>query len=244
MFKSSVAVLFASLFLTVIPPCPVAAQESNVDAVLDRYVQALGGRAALEKVTSRVATGTMEVPEWETKGPCTVYSKTPNKTMNTTDFAGYGIVARGFNGTAGWVKDPDEGVRDLTGGDLDDMKRAADIHRELQLRGQYTSMKLAAPQKAGGVDVQVIEATTSDGLLHKLYFDVQTGLLVRHDMQSRIPEGKMTTVVLLWDYREVDGIKVPFTIEQSNPGFGSVLRLKEVRFNVPVEDAVFEKPAA
>jgi hypothetical protein len=244
MFRPAVPLISAVFAAAVCVSEPAAAQEPTVDAVLEHYVQALGGKANLEKLTSRLATGIFEVPEWETKGPCEVYSKAPNKTMNTTDFAGYGVVARGFNGTSGWSKDPDEGLRDVSGGELAEMKRAAEFHRELKLREQYAKMKLAGAQKLGGQDVQVIEATTPEGLLHKLYFDTQSGLLVRHDMQSEIPGGKMTTVVMLGDYRDVDGVKVPFTIEQNNPNFGFILRLKEVRHNVPVDDAKFEKPAA
>lgn len=223
-------------------PALVCSQDlATVDQIIDKYLQALGGKEHLEKLTNRVARGTYSVPEWEVKGPHEIYAKAPNKSMSTTTFEGWGVFRQGFNGSAGWAEDPDSGLRDLSGGELDEMKFNSEFHRNVKLKELYPG--LAVKGKDG--DSYRLEATLSGGLLQKLYFDAQSGLLVRIDSQSRMQDGsRMTTVTLLGDYRDVGGVKEPFSIEQTNPNFGSVLNLDKVEHNVPVDDAKFEKPAA
>ena len=221
-----------------------AAQDlPTVDQILAKYVQALGGKENLEKLTTRVCKGTYAVPEWEAKGPHEIYAKAPNKLMNTTAIADWGNFRQGYNGAAGWSEDPDSGMRDLSGGELEQLKRNSEFNSELKSKEMYTKMTVARRETQGGADVYVIDAAQPDGLASKLYFDAQSGLLVRRDSQSQTPEGRITSITLFQDYRDVGGVKIPFTIEQNSPNMGVVITLDKVEHNVPVDDKVFEKPA-
>ena len=77
----------------------------------------------------------------------------------------------------------------------------------------------------------------------KLFFDKGNGLLLRWDMVRRNPRrGNVFVKVHLDDYREVDGLKVPFKVRLAFESFSVTLRLDQLKHNVPIEDAMFEKP--
>ena len=231
----------------------LAAQASaptpSLDQILDKYVQAIGGRAAVEKVTTRMMKGTLELPATGDAGsivPGTieVYQKAPNKRLSTVVIPGNGTDQRGYNGTAGWFVDPDEGPKDLSGPDLDAMKSDAPLNREIRLKELYPKMTVAGKATVAGREAYVVEAPLGDGV-EKFYFDAGNGLLVRDDAPVQIPdEGLTTQVSLLEDYRDVDGVKLPFAIRRTRPDGDSTIKFTEIKNNVAVDDAKFEKPKA
>lgn len=231
-----------------------AAQDSaalpTVDQLLDKYVAAIGGRAAIEKVTTRMMKGTLELPATGDAGsivPGTieVYQKAPNKRVATVVIPGNGTDLRGYNGAAGWFVDPDEGPKDLSGPDLDAIKVEARFNREIRLKELFPKMTVAGRATVGNSEAYVVNAPQADGSLEKLYFDAQSGLLVRDDAPVEIPdEGQTTQVSLLEDYRDVDGVKLPFTIRRTRPDGDSAVKFTEIKNNVAIDDAKFEKPKA
>jgi hypothetical protein len=84
-------------------------------------------------------------------------------------------------------------------------------------------MRLKGTEEVGGAAAHVVEATTPSGLRATLYFDARTGLLVRRDK------------TFFEDFREVDGVKVPFRVRDDF----SVITYSEVRHDDAVEDARF-----
>jgi zinc protease len=105
-------------------------------------------------------------------------------------------------------------------------------------------MKLQGREKVGGQDTYVIEATADDGTVEKWYFSAPTGLLVRSDTPYVTDDGNSFLQTIYEDYRDVDGVKLPFVWRQSSPDFDYVIRFNEIRNNVPVDDSKFEKPKA
>ena len=105
-------------------------------------------------------------------------------------------------------------------------------------------MTVTGKQKVGEKDAYVIEAKPTEGSVEKWYFDAQTGLLIRLDAERESPQGKMPTETYLDDYKEVDGVKIPHTVRQTTPMFTINIKTEEVKHNVPVDDAKFNKPAA
>lgn len=216
----------------------------SVDQILDKYVQALGGKAAIEKLTSTVVTGTFELPAMSMSGPLEIYSKAPNKNATIIDLSGFGLIKSGFNGTIGWSQDPQSGLRELTGAELADARRDAEFYREIKLKQLYPKMTLVGKEKVGERDVYVIEATPADGKPEKMYFDAQTGLLLRLDADRESPQGAAHIETYFEDYKETGGVKTPFTIKIVRPEISFTLKTTEVKQNVPIDDAKFNKPAA
>lgn len=216
----------------------------SVDQLLDKYVQALGGKAAVQKVTSMAMKGTFEVPAFGASGTIERYTKAPNKFVIIVEIGGFGTVQQGFNGTAGWAQDPQNGMRDLSGKELAQTKLGADIYRDIKLKELYPKMVVVGKDKVADRDVYVIEATPVDAGPEKMYFDAQTGLIVRTDQTAYNAGEEVATQTFLEDYKEVDGLKIPTTIRQTNPNISFTMKFSDVKSNVPVEDAKFNKPAS
>ncbi len=215
----------------------------TVDQIIDKYVQAIGGKAAVEKQTSRVGKGTFEVPAFGANGTIEVYAKAPNKTFSVINIDGFGVVQQGFTGTAGWSSDPQSGMRDLSGSELAAAKLDAEFYRDIKLKELYPKMELKGKEKLASGEAYVLVATPASGSPETLYFDVQSGLLVRQDGKRESPQGALNIQVLFEDYKEVDGVKVPFTIKQNSDAISFVIRLSEIKHNVTIDDAKFNKPS-
>jgi len=224
------------------PEIKPADAKANVDAILDQYVQAMGGRAALERVTTRVMTGTL-VAQGGMKAPLEVYEKAPNKTL-TIFRAPHGTNQMGFDGAIGWTKTPEQGLREEAGQQLDFIKSEAEFYKALKLKERYSKLTLLGLAQLDNRDAYVIEAAPPRGQPEKLYFARQTGLLVRMDIVPDLGPEKMQAQIYFEDYRAVDGVKLPFAIRRARPGFTWTYQFDEIKLNVPLDDSRFNKPAA
>lgn len=221
---------------------PALAQPS-VDQILDKYAQALGGRAAYEKVATRAMKGTVEIPDDNVTGTVQVWSKAPGSYRMTMDIPGYGIVETVLTGAGGWEKNPDSGTHAMSRTDLEIARRDHDFHRELRLKELFPKMETAAADKVNGRAAYVIEATPASGPAEKLYFDAESGLLVKRDFERvTLEDGIVQYEVLYSDYRDVDGLKLPAVIEQRAPDNTMIFKFSEIRNNAAVEDSAFAKP--
>lgn len=223
------------------------AAEPSVDEILERYIKALGGKAAIEKITTRVSRGTVEIPSEGASGTVELYEKAPNKRSLTIVVPNLFSTRQVFDGTNQWVQDAGETkVRQIKGADLESYKRGADFYRGLRLRELYTKLTLKGSEKIqvrdGARETYVIEAAVSQGKPDKLYFDKETGLLLRTDSVEKTEDGNQDTREYTLDYKEVDGVKVPFTIRYVTAEGPLIIRLTEVKQNVELNDSVFSKP--
>jgi hypothetical protein len=225
------------------PETKPAASLPSVEQVLDKYVQALGGKAAIEKLTNRVAKGTFEIPAFGAAGTVESYAKAPNKQAVVIDIPGFGTIKQGFDGTVAWAVDPQSGMREQSGGELASTKRQAIFYRDLKLKEIYPKITVKGKEKVGEKDTYVLEATPADGSPEQWYFDTATGLLVRRDAEIESPQGNMAVQVYVDAYKEVDGIKIPSVSRQVRSDFTLNIKIDEVKHNVDIEDAKFVKPA-
>lgn len=224
-------------------PAPPAAALPTVDQIIEKYIQATGGKAAHEKLNSRVSKGQFEIPAMGAGGSLESYAKAPNKVKTTITIEGFGVVEQGFDGTVGYSSDPQNGLHEMTGDELASTKRDADFYGNLKIKEYFPKMTVRGKDKVGDHEVYVVDAVTAEGSAEVFYFDTQNGLLVRSDSQRATPQGKMAIQVYMDDYKEVDGVKVPFTIRQENEAMAFVIKFSEIKHNVPVDDAKLKKPS-
>ena len=226
-------------------PAPGAtAALPTVDQILDKYVQTLGGKAAMEKITSTASKGTFEIAAFGASGTAEVWEKAPNKTALKLDIPGFGLVLEGFNGTVAWSQDPQSGLREKTGAELAATKLDADFYKPLRLKQLYPKITVKGMEKVGDKDAYVLTATPAEGAAETWYFDAASGLLTRMDLERESPQGKMAVQVFQEDYKEVDGIKIPHTMRQVTSAFTIVIKLDEVKHNVAIDETKFNKPTA
>jgi photosynthetic reaction center cytochrome c subunit len=77
----------------------------------------------------------------------------------------------------------------------------------------------------------------------RMYFDQKTGLLVRLVRYADTPIGRNPTQIDYADYRDADGVKIPFRWTLSRPNGRFTIQVAEVKSNAPVDDSRFAKPA-
>jgi hypothetical protein len=219
-----------------------AEQLPSVDQILNRYVQALGGKAAIERLTSMAMTGTIEVQSAGLKGKTEMIANVPNKYLLKIEIDGIGAFTQGFDGTTGWAQDPMNGLRDISGLELAQLKREADLHREVHLKDVYTKLLVKGKEKVGASDTYVVEGTLPEGGTEKLYFDAQGGLLLRTDSVSRSPQGEIPVEAYIEEYKEVNGVKMPVALRQVTSVLTSSIKFTDIKFNVEVDQSRFNKP--
>jgi zinc protease len=231
--------------LTVIAWRAVAAQSAtpSVDDILTRYVAALGGRAAISKHTTRISKGTVELVGVTVGGTAESYSKAPNKYLSIVNIPDFGEIRRCFDGQSGWISRPDNGIQPLAGQDLASTQRDAIFYQSLELKKTYPQMTLKGKEDVGNWPAYVIDGSTGDGTVRHMYFDVSSGLLIRADEESDSPQGRDVIQFYFEDYRDVEGVKQPFTVRQVHGKVSFIVRLTEVKWDDPIDDAKFAKPA-
>ncbi|HVG29141.1 MAG TPA: S41 family peptidase [Pyrinomonadaceae bacterium] len=202
-----------------------AAVDPQVGRIVENYLQAVGGRAALEKISSRVSKGVFEgsdsgVP---TYGAVEITEKFPDKSVTVVHLPNVGALRRAYTGAYGYEQMSLFGFREMRGAELEELRREADFRWQTRLLANYPEMIFKGTEQVGGAEAYVVEATPARGLPTTLYFDASTGLLLRRDS------------VYYEDYREVDGVKLPFVTRTGT----ATIRLREVKHNVAVDDAAF-----
>ena len=213
----SQAVIIRDPILTSVPGLP------SVDSILEKYVTASGGRAALEKITSRVSKGTVEMTSLGMTGTVEIFEQAPNRSSVIIDAPGIGVMQRTFDGTRAWLQDPLQGFIRFTGMGLEIAKDDAAFNKAARLKELYPSPVLMGKEKLGAKEVYVVRMG-----FEKWYFDVDGGLLLR--------EGN----TYYDDYREVDGVKLPFKMrEEVFAGSGIVYQINEIKQNVKIDEAKF-----
>ena len=211
--------------------------------ILDRYIQAAGGRPALEKLKSRVMKGSVEVTALGASGQFEVRSKAPNRQVSKIEFGGFGTMREGYDGTNGWTAVPGLGGKAKTGADLARAGRSTAFPRELKLAETYARFEVKGAAKVGPLDTWLLEAFPKDGKPDRLYFDQKSGLLVREESTIGAITGEMLFQIDLGDYREVDGVQVPFSLKIPQPAeMGFQVKLTEVKHNGELADADFAPP--
>ncbi len=224
--------------------------EPSPDQILDKYLQALGGAQRLAGVTGFVATGTsLGFRGFGGGGQVQMFAKAPDQRATIVKFPDNpdrGEAIRIFDGRNGWVATPLAVVREyaLGGSELDGARLDAELSFPGQIKQVLTNFRVGAPDAIEGRDVHVVQGTGSRGLVTTLYFDKESGLLVRMVRFGNSPIGRAPTQVDFADYRDVGGtgIKMPYRWTFGWLDGRDTFELKEVRVNVPVDPAVFARP--
>jgi zinc protease len=210
--------------------------------IVEKSIEAVGGRAAMEKLASTYAKGTMEFTGQEAHGAIELFAKAPNKQLIIMNLESIGEVKQAFDGQVAWGQDPSGQIIDISGAPLEDTKRTAVFNAALKWRELYPKAELAGEDSVGGRKVHVVRLTTAKGVPYTRYYDAATFLLLRESGRHETPQGPMDIQVEFSDYRDVGGIKAPFLIRQSLPGGEIVLKISEMKNNVEIDDAKFSKP--
>jgi hypothetical protein len=222
------------------PPPPV-------DDVINKYVDALGGQAAVAKITSRVLTGTV-TNRMKQSMAFTIEEK--GDKFHEAIASSPAPMAVGFDGAAGWAQSGDH-ASELTGFPLQQALRMAVLGLPLHLKDRYTTVTAAQPTRLAastpggqGPAVNVLQGQTpAQYLTDQFYFDATTGLLLRRRIVTRTGvNGSLVEQYDYADYRDVNGVKMPFEITHSNWNTLDTFKVASIKANPNIADGTFVKP--
>jgi|GEM_PF-964942 len=227
----------AILFLILSVTC-VNAAEMNTDQILDRAFHALGGKQKLEALSTRVSIGKVEVAGLN--GTYELRMKSPNRMRLDLDL---GVLkqSRGFDGKVGWTKQA--GVTEQQGADLQRTQRSAIFLPILHYADAKVPVRLKGKESLNGSDAYVLEFSPGEKSVEQFYIDTKTFLLVREVREAPNRQGSSDQITTDYsDYRDVNGVKFPFSITQTQPGQVLAVLFDQIRTNVPLAEELFQNP--
>jgi len=221
----------------------------SLDAVLGKYIQAVGGAERLATLRSVVVKG--DYRGWDTLQqtvPVEIFVKAPDQRttiIHTLD----GDSTTAYDGRAGWIAAPDTmkpvPFLALTGANLDNAKIEAELFFPSQIKEILTEWRVGPEITIGDRDTQLVQGKlVRGGLPVMLYFDSMSGLLTRVMLYSVSPVGVNPRQIDFADYRDVSGIKMPFQWTVTWTDGKSTTKVSEIRTNTAIDASQFAKPPA
>jgi len=249
------ALLPILLSLVLVPAAARQARAQTPDEVIEKHIAAVGGRAALSKITSRRSTGTMTIasPQGDLTGPVEFDAKPRNKSRVYIEFdltsvgAPPGtpklVIEQKFDGTTGVSLNSMNGDVEVSGNQLDNMRNNIFPTSLLTYKEQGYKMELLPKEQVKGKDAFVIRATPKAGSVTKLYFDAVSYMLVKTAATINIPAmgGDIEQVSEQSDFRKVDGLTLPFLIVRTDPAQTATIKMTKIEHNVALDDKMFSK---
>ena len=244
-------VSFLSLFVLALTAVAGVASAQTADEVIEKHLAATGGRAALGKLTSRHATGTLSVSAQgaEIPGTVEIFAKKPNKVrvamkldlsaMGGSDMA----IEQRFDGTAGYSLNSMQGDTEITGNQLDNLRNSSFPTPLLNYKDMGMKVELLPKQQVNGKDAIVLLMTPKAGSAVRTFLDPETYLVIRSVSLVDSPQGgdQIEQTSDLSDYRTVDDVKVAHRVVLTSPVQNVTLTFKTIEHNVPIDDAMFAK---
>jgi photosynthetic reaction center cytochrome c subunit len=212
----------------------------NAQQVLAKYVQAVGGEDAMNKITSRVEKGSLS--GFGPPSPVEIYAKAPGKRVSIVHTQ-RGDMFTAFDGQSGWMTGFDGHNHDMEGADVYAARLDGDFQLFTDAPKVFKQVRMGRPEKVGDKDAWVLLGITPGQPPVKLYFDKDSGLLLRQVRYAETPVGRFPTQVDYADFRDADGVKIPYQWTIARPGNSFTIKVDSVQQNVAVDDAKFAKPA-
>ena len=208
------------------------------DQLLDKYLAAVGGDAALQKITSRVEKGKIDAGGHQL--PIEVYAKAPDKRLSITHLPnGESITA--FDGKQGWLGNPGR-TQMMSPAENAAARIDADLYFPAHVKTLYQKFTVVPGEKIDGHDTYLVIGRNEGQPPLRLYFDQQSGFLLRLVRYAETALGRMPTQIDYADYRDADSVKIPYRWTLARPGNLFTIQIDQVQQNVPVEDSKFTPP--
>ncbi len=236
--------LLAWLAALAVLPLHLRAQEAlpPARAVVDRYIEATGGRSALAKHSSRRAIGKISMPAQGVEGELEILAARPDLMRLRMTLPGVGDIQSGYDGRVAWTVNPLTGPMLQQGKSLEQMKLDADFDSALHSDRQFTSLETIEKTTFEGRPAYKVRAVRPTGDEDLEFFDVETGLMLGAVVTRESPMGPVKATHVTSDYREFGGTKIASKITQRLMGTEQIITITAVEFDT-VDKAAFAPPA-
>lgn len=223
-------------------PAEQPAKLPSVDVILERNIEALGGEKAMRKLKNRETRGKIELTAFGAEFPVIMRQAAPNKEMMELTIEGLGTIRDVFTGRKGWTETPDGEVTEKKEREVANKKIDADFYAYLNYKKNYPEIAFQGVEQVAGKKVYAVKMTPKKGDADTFYFDAATGLVAGVASTAEMQGQEVKTKVLFRDYKKVDGVQIPHTLELEEPAFASfTIRLGSVKHNVKANAKWFKK---
>jgi len=213
------------------------------ETIMDKYVEATGGKAAYDKVKSDISTGSMTLAAMNLKGAMVAYSQAPDKRVVEVTFEGIGKMVEGVTGGEAWSMSAMQGPRVKEGDEKTDSVRQARYNSDVNWRDIYKSAETAGSETVEDKDCYKVNLTAKDGKPSTRWYDKKSGLLIKATMTSKTPMGEVNIELLPGDYRKEGDILMPHKIVSKLAGQELIMSIDKVEQNVEIPKDKFDPPA-
>jgi hypothetical protein len=210
----------------------------SADQILDKYLAAVGGADALNNINTRVQKGSIDA--FGKTYPIEIYSEAPEKRISLTH-PPTGTSVTAFNGEVGWLSMPG-GFHAMTAAEGEAARIDAELRFAARVRELYKDFKVLPGEPVGGRATYLVVAKAPGKPTLNLYFDQEGGLLLRLIRFAETPLGRNPTQVDYSDYRQTDGVKLPYRWTLARPNGAFTIQVESVQQNVPVDEKLFVMP--
>jgi zinc protease len=214
----------------------------SVRDVLEKSVEAVGGQEAWSHATSRRVKGLYQTEDSSTYLAIEILQKSPNKSLKKLTFPNGLVLREVCDGRTAWVEDWKGGYHPYTGAALAVRLKEADLVVNLKTILSAAGGKLTGIEKVGAHTAYVVEFPAQKDVSSRMFFDVDSGYVVRTEDVYTTSEGPYTVKIDLDDYRDVDGLKFPFRMKRTEKGAVLSIRITQVTVNPAIDDSIFLKP--
>ena len=229
-------------FVSLLAPALAAQALPTGEAVMDRFAQAIGGKAAMDAKRSMVVKGTMEMTAMGLKGAVTIHKAAPNLSLTEVELPGIGKMLEGFDGSVAWSFSAIQGPQIKTGTEHDFAAQEARFNTQAW-KDLYKSMENLGVESVDGEPCYHLKVTPHKGPESQQYFSVASGLLVKMSMKLQTAMGEMPVESRTQDYRKVGDVLVAHKKGQQIAGQTIVLTFQSVAWDQPLAKSLFDPPA-
>jgi hypothetical protein len=213
------------------------------ETILDHYIEVTGGKAAYEKRTSEISTGTIEFAAQGLKGSLTRYAAPPDKSYASMELDGVGKIESGSVDGIAWEKSAMMGPRVKSGDEKAQSLREAAFNGVLNWRKQFSKVETVGVETVEGQECYKLAITPNEGKPETAYYSKKTGLEVKSSTVAASPMGEIPVEVVVSEYKEFGGILQPAKITQKVAGQELVITIQSVKINEPIPASRFDPPA-
>lgn len=215
----------------------------KAETILDKYVEATGGKAAYAKVKSDITNGTMTLGAMGVTGKVTIYSVAPDMRLVEIALEGVGKVLEGSDGNIAWSFSAMQGPRLKDGDEKAQALLLSRHNMDLHWRDLFKTVETAGTETVEGKDCYKVVLTPNVGKPITRWYDRKTNLLVKMAMTSTSPMGEMAVESLAGDYRKEGELTVPHKLVNKVAGQEFTMTIDAVQHNPEIPKDKFDPPA-
>ena len=246
MLRTGTGTALATLALLALPAVAQGQDTAELppaSELVDRYVEAMGGRDAILRDAPTQATGTFEIPTQGLTGELVVVTAPPDRMVSKVTIGGMGEILSGYTGETAWALDPMSGARLMSGMELAALRDQADQRAAVRDPALIESMETVERTEMGGEPCYHVALVWVSGRETTDCYSVETGLLVATTATQASPMGDVEVTTLMEDYEEFAGVRIPTRVVQNMMGVQQIMRIDTMVVGDEVDTSLLEPPA-